>query len=273
MDIGILTGLGDIDQLAGTCRQMGVDNVILGFGSLPEFRERGYATGGGIAELKDNMARSGVRLEGITPPNPSREAVLGKNESEVENLCRNIKAIGEAGVEIVHFYPLDRFKNYKDEYHHEKPPLEVMPGDDSWDGIIAFFQRLAEAAESANAKVSNHVFAIDVLMEILDSVGSPALGATYCTGNYMFGHDPYASINMIGIERIFVCHARNLVRHGPGRQGHEEVPLDRGDIDIAKYIRILAEGKYNGLIVPEHWGENGNLADSVAYLKKLMACA
>jgi sugar phosphate isomerase/epimerase len=272
MNIGILTGLADMDQLAGICRQMDVDNVILGLGSLPEFKERGYATCRGIAELKDDMARLGVRLEGITPPNPSREAVLGENESEVENLCRNIKAIGEAGVEIVHFYPLDRFKNYRDEYHHEKPPLEVMPGDHKWGKIIAFFQRLAEASEGANAKVSNHVFAIDVLMEILDSVGSPAIGATYCTGNYMFGHDPYASINMIGIERIFVCHARNLVRHGPGRQGHEEVPLDRGDIDIAKYIRILAEAKYNGLIIPEHWGENGNLADSVAYLKKLMAC-
>lgn len=272
MDIGILTGLADAEQLAGTCLQMGVDNVILGLGSLPEFKERGYATGEGIEKLKDNMARSGIRLEGLTPPNPSREAVLGDNESEVENLYRNIRAIGEAGVEIVHFYPLDRFKNYKDEYHHEKPPLEVMPGDDGWDRIIAFFKRLAEVAEGASAKVSNHVFAIDILKEILDSVGSPALGVTYCTGNYMFGHDPYTSINMIGVERIFVCHARNLLRHGPGRQGHEEVPLDRGDIDMAKYIRILAEGKYKGLIIPEHWGENGNLADSVAYLKRLLAC-
>ena len=83
MQIGILTGLADMDLLAGFCRRMGVDNVILGLGSLPEFKKQGYATGRGIAKLKDDMARSGVRLEGITPPNPSREAVLGENRGEL----------------------------------------------------------------------------------------------------------------------------------------------------------------------------------------------
>ncbi len=145
-----------------------------------------------------------------------------------------------------------------------------MPGDEKWKQIIRFFRQVADIAEETNLKIANHVFAIDILIEILDSVKSPNLGINYCTGMYMFGYDPYAVISRFGAKRIFLCHARNLIRHGPGRQGHEEVPLDKGDIDMARYIQLLSEAGYDGLIIPEHLGDAGNLADSVAYLKKLI---
>ena len=270
MRVGIHTGLTDLDQLAERCRQMDVDDVIMGIGTFAEFRKQEYVTSASVAALKDEMAQRGIRLAGITPPSPSPEAVLGDNENEVENLCKIIRALGEADVEMMHFYPLDRFKNYKEEYHHEKPPLEVMPGEEKWEIVIGFFRRLADMAEEADVKISNHVFAADIMLEILDTVGSPNLGVTYCTGTYIFGYDPYTTINLFGIERIFICHARNLVRHSPGRQGHEEVPLESGDIDMARYIRILTELGYDGLIVPEHWGKTGDLSSSVAYLRKLI---
>jgi len=268
--LAIHAGLGDLSNLIEICRQVDVRDVIGGLGGFPELAELGYVTPKSLDSTKQILAGNGIHLTGVTPPNPSREAVLRENEAEVETLCKTLQSIGESGLEIAHFYPLDRFRNYKAEYHYEKPPLEVMPGEEKWGKIVSFFRRMADVAEKANIKVSNHIFATDILLEILNTVDSPNLGATYCTGTYIFGHDPYTSIDLIGIDRIFICHARNLVRHAPGRQGHEEVPLDKGDIDMAKYISILAEGGYDGLIVPEHWGEEGNLADSIAYLRNLI---
>ena len=46
--------------------------------------------------------------------------------------------------------------------------------------------------------------------------------------------------------------------------------MDEGDIDMAKYINILTEGGYDGLIIPEHLGEAGNLAESITYLRELV---
>lgn len=270
MRVGIQTGSANVDQIAEHCRQVGVNEVVLSARSVPGFAQRGYIDSVDVEELKGAMDERGIQVSGLIPPNPSREAVLGDDEAEVKDLLKTLGAIGEAGIGLALFYPLDRFKNYKEEYHHEKPPLEVMPGEEKWNTVIKFFRRVADIAEESDLKIANHVFAVDVMREILDSVGSPNLGVTYCPGMYMFGADPYSGVDIYGIERIFLCHARNLVRHGPGRQGHEEVPLDSGDIDFARFVRILMEAGYDGLIIPEHLGKAGSLADSVSYLRGLI---
>ena len=121
-----------------------------------------------------------------------------------------------------------------------------------------------------NLKLANHLWAVDMLHAIWDAVDSPNNGVTYCQGMYIFGEDPHTAVDTWGIKRIFFCHARNLVRHGPSFQEYEEVPLDSGDVDIALCMRSLAEAGYDGLIIPEHLGKNGSISDAVAYLKKLI---
>jgi sugar phosphate isomerase/epimerase len=86
---------------------------------------------------------------------------------------------------------------------------------------------------------------------------------------YIIGEDPHSAIERLGVERIFFCHARNLVRHGVGFPGHEEVPLDEGDVDIAQCVKALTKVGYDGLIIPEHLG-NGNMVEAVTYLKSLL---
>ncbi len=260
MRVGIQIGLTDVDQIAEQCRQLDVNEVVL---STRAFSD-------GADEFLKALDKRGIQVSAFIPPNPSRDAVLGDNKAEVEALYKTLRAMGETDVKTALFYPLDRFKNYKEEYHHEKPPLEVMPGEEGWDTILEFFRRVADIAEEFDMKIANHVFAVDVILEILDTIGSPNLGVIYCTGMYMFGYDPHAGVDIYGIDRIFLCHARNLVRHGPGRQGHEEVPLPDGDIDFAGNIRALMDAGYDGLIIPEHLGEAGELADSVNYLRKLI---
>ena len=270
MKVGIQTGLTDVDQIADYCRQVNVYEIILSASAIPGFSEKGFINSNSIGMFMDEIAQHGIKVSGMIPPNPSKEAVLGDNKDEVVNLCKSLQAIGEANIETVLFYPFDLFKNYLVEYHHEKPPLEVMPGEEKWNVIIKFFKLIADVAEEHNLNIANHVFAVNIMRQVLDEVKSSKLGITYCTGMYIFGNDPYAGIDIYGFEKIFLCHARNLIRHGPGRQGHEEVPLDSGDIDIARYVRNLINAGYDGLVVPEHWGKAGNVVDSVAYLKKLL---
>jgi D-mannonate dehydratase len=271
MKVGIQLGLSDVDQIAEQCREVDVDEIVLSVSAIPEFASKGFASSDDIEKFKEKLAKRAINLSGMIPPNPSREAVLGDNADEITNLCKILKAIGEADIKTVLFYPFDRFKNYLAEYHHEKPPLEVMPNDERWGEIIKFFRQISSVAEDANVKIANHVFAVDIMRRILSEVESPNLGVVYCTGMYIFGADPYSAIDIYGIERIFLCHARNLIRHGPGRQGHEEVPLDKGDIDMSRHILNLIKAGYDGLIIPEHLGQTGSIIDSVAYLKMLIS--
>ncbi|MDQ1328068.1 MAG: mannonate dehydratase [Candidatus Poribacteria bacterium] len=270
MRVGIQTGLTDVEQIVDYCHQADVDEIVLSASAIPGFTEKGFICSDSIDSFIDEVAQRGIKISGMIPPNPSRDAVLGENKDEVTNLCRILQAIGETNVKTVLFYPFDRFKNYLSEYHHEKPPLEVMPGDEMWKAIIGFFKQIADVAEVYNLNIANHVFAVDIMRQVFDEVKSSNLGVVYCTGMYIFGNDPYAGIDIYGIKKVFLCHARNLIRHGPGRQGHEEVPLDSGDIDMARYIHNLVNAGYEGLVIPEHWGKTGNVVDSVAYLKKLI---
>jgi len=270
MRVGIQTGLADIDQIVDYCHQADVDEIVLSASAIPGFTETGSISADSIANFIDKVAQRGIKISGMIPPNPSRDAVLGENKDEVADLCRILQAIGETDVKTVLFYPFDRFKNYLSEYYYEKPPLEVMPSDEKWSVIIGFFKQIADVAEKHHLNIANHVFAVDIMRQVFDEVKSPRLGVTYCTGMYIFGNDPYACIDIYGLERIFLCHARNLIRHSPGRQGHEEVPLDSGNIDMARYIHNLINAGYEGLVIPEHWGNKGNVIDSIAYLKKLM---
>jgi len=87
---------------------------------------------------------------------------------------------------------------------------------------------------------------------------------------YIFGEDPHIAVDEWGVDRIFFCHARNLIRHGPSFQEYEEVPLDKGDVDIALCVRNLMEAGYNGVIIPEHLGKGENISDAVNYLRKII---
>jgi len=262
MRIGIHTGSRDVDQIANECCEVGVSEVFLGVGAIPEMDHDK------LKKFKDELMKQKIMLSGIIMPVPSREAVLGNNEAEVDRLCETLRAIGEAGVGTILFYPLDSFILFKED-RPSKPILDVTIGGEEWEQIIKFFKRIASVADEVNLRIANHVWAVDLLREIWNAVGSHNIGVTYCQGMYIIGEDPHSAIERLGVERIFFCHARNLVRHGVGFPGHEEVPLDEGDVDIAQCVKALTKVGYDGLIIPEHLG-NGNMVEAVTYLKSLL---
>jgi D-mannonate dehydratase len=261
MRIGIHTGSKDVSQIANECHEADVNEVFLGAGAIPEMnRDK-------LKKVKDDLVEQGIMLSGIIMPVSSKDAVLGNNETEVKRLCEMLRVIGEVGIGTILFYPLDSFLLF-DEDHPSKPILNVTIGSEEWERIIQFFRGIAGVADEVNLKIANHVWAVDLLREIWNTVGSPNIGVTYCQGMYIIGEDPYTAIKRLGVERIFFCHARNLIRHGVGFPGHEEVPLDEGDVDIAQCVKSLVKAGYDGLIIPEHLG-NGSMKEAVAYLKSL----
>jgi D-mannonate dehydratase len=262
MRIGIHTGSNNVDQIAKECSEAGVNDVFLAAGAIPEMDHDK------LKKFKDDLMERGIALSGIIMPPPSKDAVLGNNEAEVDRLCKMLRAIGEAGVETALFYPLDSFLLFKED-SPSKPILDVKVGDEEWDKIIQFFKRVASVADEVNLKIANHVWAIDIIREIWNTVGSPNIGVTYCQGMYIIGEDPQTAVERLGVDRIFFSHARNLVRHGVGFPGHEEVPLDEGDVSIEQCVKSLAKIGYDGLIIPEHLG-NGGMAEAVAFLKSFL---
>ncbi len=267
MRVGIHAGSNSVDEIAASCRDAGVNEIFLKTNSVPGTSDRGFMTPDDFKPFRDMLQEREVQVSGMIAPVPSKEAVLGKNESEVDALCRTLRAIGGSGIDVVLFYPLDRLI-YFHEYHPGRP-LMVMPGEEGWDTVIQFFRRVVGAADDVNLKLANHLWAVDVLHAIWDTVRSPNNGVTYCQGMSLFGEDPHSPVETWGMEPIFFCHARNQIRHGRVMMEHDEVPLDGGDVDISRCVRALLQAGYDGLIIPEHLGPQ-SVPDAVSYLKGLI---
>lgn len=267
MRVGIHAGSSSADEIVASCRDAGVNEIFLSANSVPGASDRGFMTPDDFKPFRDMLGEHEVQVSGMITPPPSKEAVLGENESEVDALCRTLRAIGESGINVVLFYPIDRLI-YFHEYHPGRP-LMVMPGEDGWDTVIQFFRRVVNVADEVNLRLANHLWAVDVLHAVWNTVPSRNNGVTYCQGMSLFGEDPHSPVETWGMDRIFFCHARNQIRHGQIMMAHDEVPLDSGDVDIPRCVRALLKAGYNGLIIPEHLGPQ-SIPDAVAYLKGLI---
>ena len=267
MRIGIHMTYSSAEEVAEQCRNSGVNEIFLSAISVPGFDERGHLAQDDLKPIAEQLAGCGIRVSGMILPVPSKEVVLGAEESERANLCLTIRAAGQSGIATGLFYPLDGLL-YRREFHPGRP-LMVMPGDRDWGSVIEFHAQVVAAADEVDLKLANHLWAVDVLHSIWEAVPSPNNGVAYCQGMSLIDEDPHDPVATWGMERIFFAHARNQVRHGPCMMDHEEVALDSGDVDIARCVRALVEAGYEGAIVPEHLGPQ-SLPDAVAYLKAVI---
>lgn len=266
MRIGIHAS-GDVEQIAEQCRDLGVNDIFLGAAAVPGFAERGHVSSEDCKPFLQQLAARDIVVAGMIVPVPSREVVRGDDVAGRAGLCQTLRAAGECGIDTALFYPLDQFLYFKE--HHPGRPLMVMPGAEGWDAVIEFFKEVAGVADEVDLQLANHLWAVDVVHAIWDAVDSPNNGVTYCQGMSLIGEDPHTPAATWGMERIFFAHARNQTQYGPCLLDHEEVPLESGDVDMARCVRALVEAGYDGVIAPEHLGPQ-SLADAVAYLRKLI---
>ena len=260
-------GFSTVDNVVEECRTVGVNEIFLSATSVPGYDEVGYSKSDQLRKITGGLQDREVLVSGIIIPPPSPENVLGQDDTERKGLLETIRAAGKSGIHTSLFYPLDRFLHFN-EYHVDRP-LKVMPGDDDWPAIEEFMRDIVAVADEVNLRLGHHLWAVDVVRALWEAAPSPNNGVTYCQGMCLIGEDPHSPAETWGMDRIFFAHARNQVRTGPALMDHDEVPLNVGDVDMAKCVSALQQADYDGVIIPEHLGPQST-ADAVAYLRGLI---
>ncbi|HOZ47853.1 MAG TPA: sugar phosphate isomerase/epimerase family protein [Candidatus Hydrogenedentes bacterium] len=159
--------------------------------------------------------------------------------------------------------------------------------------VNLFAEQLGAALDrTAGSKVTlgieNHGYQGNNLafqLNVYKAVGSDRLGATMDTGNFYWRGYPLSEV--YGILRILAPYTkhthlknirypedkREIMREGGWEYGTYVSPLDEGDIDHAKVLRILADAGYDGdiCIEDESLGHYDSSAARIAVLERDVA--
>ena len=171
---------------------------------------------------------------------------------------------------------------------------QKTPADKFLDSAVAALKKLIDASEGTGVSfgVENHSRTTnnpEFLLPLLERVGSKRLGVTLDTGNfYWFGH-PLAKVYEL-IEavapHVVHTHCKNIQYPADQREVQRPMgweyakyncPVDKGDLDFGRIIKILRAAKYTGDLCVEDEGlrkfpeteRAGVLGREIAYLKKL----
>lgn len=171
-----------------------------------------------------------------------------------------------------------------------------VPMDEFMKTAIPSLKKLVAATESTKVRfgVENHGGTFNqptLMMSMLDGVGSKRMGVTLDTGNlYWYGHPiskVYEIIEMLAPHAVHT-HCKNIGYPADRRDvqrpiGWEyskyEAPVDKGDLDFSRIVKILQKAKYDGDLCVENetlgrMPESERaavIASEIAYLKKLRA--
>ncbi len=159
-----------------------------------------------VSEFKSLLDRRGFRLSAIGSPvgktkiDQPFDAVLARLDRAIE-LCR---VFGTTNIRIFSYYLPDGTSPTSPERQRRDDPVAGAPGLSGaswgqWRGeVLSRMRAKAERAEKAGVRlVHENEHAIygdhpDRVVDLMQNVGSPALGAVYDPANYVFcGFDPW----------------------------------------------------------------------------------
>ena len=155
MRVGIHESSRSVEEITTHCLDTDVNEIFLRANSLPGVDQLGHLTPENFKPFEDMLQKRDVRVYGMIVPVPSKEAVLGQHEAELDSLCQTLRDIGQSGIDTVLFYPLDRLI-YFHEYHRGRS-LMVIPCEEGWSAIIEFFRRAVSVVDEVNLKLANHL--------------------------------------------------------------------------------------------------------------------
>jgi len=152
------------------------------------------------------------------------------------------------------------------------------------EAIVKMLKESVKIAEDCSVvlAIENHIdYTSAEIEEILERVGSDVLKVNFDTGNTLrMMEDPVAAARRLGPYTV-ATHTKDLdaCRHVRPEEWYffSSVPVGTGLIDMSGVVRALKESGYEGVLAVEtdHHKDNQNedqlVADSVAYLKKLVA--
>ncbi len=272
-------------------RQIGCRHVIFQGTDRVDRDRKGFWTPADVAPAKKNCEDAGMILESMMIPiDFYRQARLGQTgrDEEIDNVCRTIRATGEAGVPMMEwrFWP-DFYWDGRVGYHtvpgrgetrlrafdydriKDAAPFEeigVVGEKAMWDRFLYFAKPIVEAAEKAHVRLSMHpndppvavmrgvarIFHhTDGLRRFLEEIPSPASGITFCQGTITeMGVDVLEEIRHFGKRgKINLVHFR-AVRGTVPR--YTEVFIDEGDVDMLEAMKTYKAVGYTGPFVSDH---------------------
>lgn len=139
--------------------------------------------------------------------------------------------------------------------------------DELWDRYTRFLGDVMPVAEEAGVKLALHpddppmptlrgtarlVHRPDIYDRVLAARPSPSNTLEFCVGTLseMPDADIYDVVDHFsGLGKIAYVHLRNVRGTVPA---YSEVFIDEGDTDMFRVLRILAENRYEGVLIPDH---------------------
>jgi sugar phosphate isomerase/epimerase len=234
------------------CKDLEVNKVVVPFGAVPGFSEKGYVDADEIKAVKDQVQAAGLDMTTMQIWPPLTPAVMGpENEAKWEKWGRTLDAMGANGVDTLNVFVVDT------------KPEDPAQLDEAWDFFAEFYRKFMDRAEQNGVKVALHpihenpqrhdrdlVHDYATMMELIERVPSPSNGVCLCIGNFWNseGDAMYDQIRELG-EHITLVHIRSTHRDTGEAEYWFDDPLGP---DFPKTIKALRDINYTGDLVPEH---------------------
>jgi sugar phosphate isomerase/epimerase len=150
---------------------------------------------------------------------------------------------------------------------------------DAWEELLERTGEMVRAAERAGVvmafepETANVVDSTAKAQQLIETVGSPALGVVFDPANFFYPHDlPQMQAVLEDAFRrlgrhIALAHAKDVVPPPEGGSHCRYAPAGQGLLDYATYVRLLGESGYgNGLIM--HSLDEDQIAGCVAHIQR-----
>ena len=154
------------------------------------------------------------------------------------------------------------------------------------ENLVPQLQVLTDEAQALGLTlaIENHAdLAMADLVSLVRKVDAPNLGICFDTGNAVRVGDDLAVALALAAPLIRMVHLKDMIVQ-PASRGDPtawwpSVPIGRGEFDIRGFIATLRGANYNGALFvemanmhPDFPDEDAAVADSLAYLRTLLAC-
>lgn len=143
-----------------------------------------------------------------------------------------------------------------------------ISSDELWDRLKYFLERIIPTAEEAGVELALHpddppmpqlrktprlVYKPELYQKLVDLIPSSSNKIELCLGSLqeMKSDKPIYDYvkSYLSQDKISYIHFRNVKGKVPC---YDEVFVDEGDIDMLKMVKLLNDGGFNGVLIPDH---------------------
>jgi mannonate dehydratase len=271
--------------------QIGLEWVDLQGSEAVDRDKKGWWSAEDVQAAVRRCVEFDLKIAAITVPIAWQTSpMLGKPERDrdIENICRSIRAVGEAGIPVFQYrWSPDFYWGAEMGYHSlkgrggasytafdydlvkDKPPFEALgpiTRAELWTRLMYFLKAVVPVAEKAGVKLSLHpkdppqavvrgverlLTSVEDIEKFVDAVPGPVSGFTFCQGTVTeMGADVIDAIRRIGRRgKIHHVHFRAVRGRVPR---YVETFIDEGDVDMLDAMRAYKEVGYQGALVSDH---------------------